>query len=124
MLLNLASLWFLLASAKIVHCEWDSAACYYHLAPGFTPHITQCNYRYVKLKEKMANKCGFLSVNKVALRPCTCMRMRGPLQTTCDAICRSCLQKLAVDVPEDDLVYLVQRLNRDPKIDGILVQVR
>ena len=34
------------------------------------------------------------------------------------------LQKLAADVPEDDLVSLVQDLNADPKIDGILVQVR
>ena len=88
MLLNLVSLWFLLVIAKIAKREWTShgsAACYHHLAPVLRHTLPNID-RYVKMKGKMAKKCGFLSVIEVALRPCTCMRMRGPPQTTCDAI--------------------------------------
>ena len=50
---------------------------------------------YVKMKEKKANECGFKSVK----------------------------QDLPEDTTEDTLLGLVSELNRDPTIDGILVQL-
>lgn len=69
-----------------------------HVKPGLAVVLVgedAASHTYVSSKARMAEECGFLSVR----------------------------HELAADTPEEELVALVETLNADPAIHGILVQL-
>jgi len=64
-----------------------------------------------------------LAVVLVGEDPASAVYVRNKGKATTEAGLRSLEYKLAADTPEEDLLALVEKLNRDDGVDGILVQL-
>jgi len=64
-----------------------------------------------------------LAVVLVGEHPPSAAYVRSKAKATVEAGMQSFEHKLPADVPEEELIALVDRLNADPKVDGILVQL-
>jgi len=64
-----------------------------------------------------------LAVVLVGEHPPSAAYVRSKAKATVEAGMQSFEHKLSADVPEEELIALVDRLNADPTVDGILVQL-
>jgi len=64
-----------------------------------------------------------LAVVLVGEDPASQVYVRNKAKFTEEAGMRSVERRLPVDTPEDEIIALVRRLNADPEIDGVLVQL-
>ena len=74
------------------------------------------------LEEQAGRKAG-LAVVLVGEDPASQVYVRNKHKATVGAGMESFEHRLPADTPQDELVALVERLNDDPKVDGILVQL-
>ena len=73
--------------------------------------------------EEQAGRKAGLAVVLVGEDPASQVYVRNKHKATVGAGMESFEHRLPADTPQDELVALVERLNDDPKVDGILVQL-
>ena len=78
---------------------------------------------YAAQYQKAHGKQAGLAVVLVGSDPASQVYVRSKVKMTTEAGLRSIEHVLPVETPEADLLALVARLNADPEIDGILVQL-
>ena len=78
---------------------------------------------YAAQYQKAHGKQAGLAVVLVGSDPASQVYVRSKVRMTTEAGLRSIEHVLPVETPEADLLALVARLNADPEIDGILVQL-
>ena len=74
--------------------------------------------------EAAAGRKAGLAVVLVGEDPASLVYVRSKGKATLEAGMASFEHKLAIDAPEAELLALVDALNADPLVDGILVQIR